>query len=217
MPRFASSVSKPSEQELEQRLAPVFPGVDTGRAAVAQRGLSMEQARLRGAEREVSRVAFKYGADSDRATTAAEAVRVAERRITALELETERALAVVQPDPNGIIVYGRVLDANFQGVPDLTVAIADAGGKTLARAETDERGAFRLAGAAVAAPANATTRTKSAGAIVSSSGASAAEATTARQAALVVTKGKREVYREPLAPLAAGQTRYREIVLPAGR
>jgi hypothetical protein len=159
MPRFASSVTEPSEQELEQRLAPVIPGVDSGRAVVAQRALSLEQARLRGAEREASRLAFKYGANSERATAATEAVRVAQRRITALDLEVERTRAVVQPDPNGIIVHGRVLDAKFQGVPNLTVTILDPGGKQFARTLTDKQGSFSLAGDAIPDPAAATATT----------------------------------------------------------
>ena len=216
MPRFTSSVTTLSEQEVEQRLAPVFPGIDSGRAVVAQRALSLEQSRLRGAEREASRMAFKYGAGSARAMAAADALDDVQGRIIALELEVERTRVDVQPDPNGIIVQGRVLDPNFRGVRKLTVAMLDPAGKQLARTATDKTGSFRLA-------VVATSELKAPEAEAGNGGEKApagtrgkvktAASSTARRPVLVVSQGKRELHREPLPPLDAGQTRYVEIVL----
>jgi hypothetical protein len=213
MPKFTKTVSGASEQELQKRLDPVFPAVDRGRELLADRAAALEQAHLRGATREVSRIAHKYGRDSTQARTAAEAVRSAERRLVAITLEVERTrIGAVRPDPAGVVIHGRVLDTTRGGQPNLTVAVVEPGGNQLVATKSDERGYFKLESQPLVEPA---------GGLVAGGDTAARDTAPARRAAarrrtrLVVLDGKREVHSEDLEKLEAGQARYREIVLKA--
>jgi hypothetical protein len=201
MPRFTTTVGAATDQAIEERLEPVFPAIDTSRALVADHAASLERAHLQGVQREAARLAFKYGADSNQANAASEAVRNAERRLAAINLEVERTRASgVEADPKGVVLHGRVLDAQGRGQPKLTVAIVDPVGKTTARTQTDERGYFKLTTKPIVDEPEA-----GGGGVRGNVGV--------RKNRLIVLDGKREVYGEDLEPLAAGQTRYREIVL----
>jgi hypothetical protein len=218
MPRFTTTLDGTDEQELEKRLAPAFPVMDQGRAFVAERAAALEQAHLRGAQREASRIAFKYGADSPQAAVAAQTVRTAQRRIVALDLEVQRTrIGAVQADPRGVLVHGRVLDAARAGVPRLTITIVDASGKAILRTKTDDSGYFKLAsdtGSDVTGvPPAGTTDAPAANAPKAARDPAAAT----RQPAIVVLDGRTELYRAVLEPLQPGQSRYLEIVLPARR
>lgn len=246
MPRFIRNIRGGSDLGIEKRFEPALAAVDSGRAVIADRAAALEQTHLRNATREQERLAYKYGPEAAPAVAAAARVREAERRVTALGLEVERARTpVVTVDPQGVVIHGRVLDAARQPQADLSVAIIGTAGRAVARTATDKRGYFQLAakpfldmtGAAPATPGSASPAAPLAAAdatTVAAPGAAprvnvkraaakadaseaAAPATPSRATRLVVSDGKRELYSEDLATLDAGQSRYREIVLPADR
>jgi hypothetical protein len=219
MPRFTTTVSGASDQDLEKSLDPMFPAMDRGRELIAGRASALEQARLRGANRELSRIAYKHGSDSVEAKAASDAVRTSERRVVAVDLEVERTrTGGVKADPQGVVVHGRVLDEKRGGLPNLTVAIVDPAGRPAVSTKTDDRGYFKLGTQPIPDAGGQTSpTTPSDTKVVDATGRRVAGAATGRQPRLVVLDGERELYGEDLEKLDAGQARYREIVLKARR
>jgi hypothetical protein len=220
MPRFLTDVTAADEAVLEKRFDPAQTALDAASVALVDAARVLEQMHLRGAAREMSRLAYKYGSDSRPVFEASRRARLAEQRVTALRLEADRLRAPkVKADPRGVVIHGRVLDEKYVGHPKLDVAVLSAAGRAVARARTDESGYFTLGGKPIAGAIDdpAIRAAEAEGEAPKARKKASAAAAEERRTRLVVLSGKQELYSEDLDALEAGQIRYREIVLRPDR
>jgi len=131
-------------QQTSIAVAAALAVIDRLQREVAQAGPRLEDARVKRAERESARLAYKHGRKSPIAARAALALRdrVAVAAVALAAAQRARVPAVTV-DADASVIHGRVVDDRRAGRSNLEVHLK-AGDRSLASAHTDADGYFAL-------------------------------------------------------------------------
>jgi hypothetical protein len=133
---------------ISQTLEQGIDGADPARADGLQRMHQLRAVKATSLEREKVRLSKKLGAQHSRVLALNERIEFNRSLVRDLAVEVEHARTQIPTvDKDGWVLHGFVRDKDFQGVPNLTVAIYLAGGtwvQQVGNACTDDKGYFKL-------------------------------------------------------------------------
>ncbi len=131
--------------DLMARVAGALEDRDSARLAELTRAASLVAAEKTAMEAEQKRLAKKYGANSSQAAEASGRLAALEEQHASLAADVIRAGTPTPALEAGtFVVYGRVLDAQGNGVSGAKVVATDASGSSLATATSKSKGLFEL-------------------------------------------------------------------------
>jgi hypothetical protein len=135
----AAVTTPPPSPEGGEQLTVLAPIRTAGLVLAAK----LDAAKLRTLKLERARLVARYGADSPEVARVEQQFDYYVGAASDHELDAQRArIPIVLPDPDNLIVHGRVVDANGNGIANASVATNDENGKSLATAKTDSAGYY---------------------------------------------------------------------------
>ena len=140
-----SNQRTPSDDELNEEIGQILPAADRLRLVALDRTKILASAKTRSLERELRIVQVLSPDDDEAIALATRRVELEQRFVTQTTAEIQRGETTAPlPNPAALILFGRVVNREHLGQPDLVVSAIGPEGKALTFTCTDGNGAFRL-------------------------------------------------------------------------